>query len=145
MLAKRLSIDERKTTYLELVGDQEQQKAALKKIHSEEEGHMLKPWIILKNGLDGFCSADSVACRIDESLRGDPMIAIVEEGDGIPFAGKKYMQNVHNMRSVSDDDLCLHIRFGDVNGRSSVVRVGGVDRVNRVHRWSSWRLDRLFH
>lgn len=59
-------------------------------------------------------SANRMTRRINEALRRDPQIIIIKQRDRIPLARQEDVQNVHDMRPISDHDARLDIRFGDV-------------------------------
>ena len=75
--------------------------------------------------VDSLGSTNRVARRVDEALRRDPQVVVVEQRDRIPLAREQDVQHVHDVRAVRDDDARLDVRLGDVVRRGRVDRVDG--------------------
>lgn len=92
--------DARARFHLQLVGDQQQQEAALQQVHAEEERHELEPRVVLEDVVDRLGGRHGVPGGVDEGLRGDPEVVVVEERDRVPFAREEDVEDVHYVRAV---------------------------------------------
>ena len=110
---------------LEFVGDKEQQEAALQQVDSKEEWHEAEVRVVIEDVIDSLGGSYGMRRGGDEALRGDPEVVVVEQRDRVPFAVQQDVQGVHEMGTVSDDDLGLKHGLGDTFGR-----IAGSDRVH---------------
>lgn len=92
----------------QLVRHEHEEESALQQRDAEEPRHEAQVRVVLEDIADGIGGRHRVHDGAREGLGGDPQVLVVQKVDGVPFAGDENVEDVHDMRSVRDDDFGLN-------------------------------------
>ena len=120
----------RRRLQLQFIRNQQQQERPLQQINPKEKGHEFEAGVKFQNVADCFSCGDGVPCRGDEALTADPQIVVIEEVDGVPFAGEEDVQDVHDVGPVGHDNAGLDVALCHAAG-------AGVAAVDALDGWGA--------